>query len=328
MHRHVRRYLVALVSVVSLALAAGCGSAGDATGTSEAGGDSGGAIAIEHAKGTLELDKPATRVVALEWTYAEDLLALGVRPAGVADIAGYQQFVTASPELGSGVRDVGTRQAPSLETIRALQPDLIITTDFRSESNYAQLQQIAPTLVFEPYETEQTQYDYMRTELQAIGKAVGKQDQAAQVLAELDATLADVEQRIAEVGKAGTDVVVARGYTANDVPVIELLTNDTVPGVLLGKVGLTNAWTGEPSTAGLSQVSVEDLKQVEDAHFMYVAEQTDDVFAEKLSRNALWQQLAFVEQDRVHELDPGTWFFGGPLSAQQIVEEYAKALGA
>lgn len=44
------------------------------------------------------------RVVAREWTYAEDLLALGVQPVGVADIAGYE-----STKAGSIFRSRWTR---------------------------------------------------------------------------------------------------------------------------------------------------------------------------------------------------------------------------
>ena len=39
-------------------------------------------ITITGVNGEVTLDKPAKKVVVLEWTYAEDLLAVGVQPAG------------------------------------------------------------------------------------------------------------------------------------------------------------------------------------------------------------------------------------------------------
>ena len=42
--------------------------------------------------------------------------------------------------------------------------------------------------------------------------------------------------------------------------------------------------------------------------------------------NALWKELDFVKNDRVHDLDPGTWYFGGPFSTAQVAEEIAGAL--
>src|SRR5690606_21515856 len=40
---------------------------------------------ITHSFGDTEIEGVPQRIVALEWTYAEDLLALGIQPAGVAD---------------------------------------------------------------------------------------------------------------------------------------------------------------------------------------------------------------------------------------------------
>src|SRR5687768_3607948 len=48
---------------------------------------------IKHAMGETEITGTPQRIVALEWTYAEDLLALGVQPVGVADIAGMNKWV-------------------------------------------------------------------------------------------------------------------------------------------------------------------------------------------------------------------------------------------
>ena len=51
------------------------------------------AITIKHAEGETKLDKPAKKVVVLEWVYSEDLLALGVQPVGMADIKNYNKWV-------------------------------------------------------------------------------------------------------------------------------------------------------------------------------------------------------------------------------------------
>ncbi|KAF6582703.1 ABC transporter substrate-binding protein, partial [Paenibacillus sp. EKM205P] len=75
----------------------------------------------------LTLDKPAQRVVVLEWTFTEDLIALGVQPVGNADNANYKVYVTPEAALDSNVVDVGTRNEPNLEAIASLKPDLIIS---------------------------------------------------------------------------------------------------------------------------------------------------------------------------------------------------------
>lgn len=320
--------LTTLFAALALAVTAGCGSAAEEAGggaKNEAGGAGKGAVTVSDVKGKTTLDAPAERVVALEWTYAEDLLALGVSPVGVADIKGYNQWVTAGPRFEDAVKDVGTRQAPSLETIKALDPDLIITSEIRSAGNYGQLQKIAPTLMFDPYASD-SEYQEMRATLQTIGKAVGKEKAADKALSKLDDRIAAARKKIAEAGKDGEKVTVARGYTTDGAAVVEILTGSTIPGALLPKLGLENAWTGEADAYGMSKVDIEGLKAVEKSSLVYVAAKDDDVFADSFPKNALWQELDFVKNDRVHALDPGTWFFGGPFSTARVADEIAGAL--
>lgn len=319
--------LSALCAAAALALTAGCGAAADEAGGSgkDDGGAKGGALSLTHVKGTTKLDAPAKKVVALEWTYAEDLLALGVSPTGVADKKGYGQWVTAGPRFASSVKDVGTRQAPSLETIKALKPDLIITSKVRSEANYAQLNKIAPTLMFDPYSSD-SEYTEMRTTLKTIGAAVGKKDAADRTLKDLDGKIAAARKKIAGAGKNGSEVTVARGYTTDGAAVVELLTDSTIPGALLPELGLKNGWRGKADAYGMAKVDVEGLKPVEKSSLVYVAAKNDDVFATSLPKNALWKNLDFVKKDRVHALDRGTWFFGGPFSTGQTADEIAGAL--
>jgi ferric hydroxamate transport system substrate-binding protein len=83
--------------------------------------------------------------------YAENLLALGIQPVGVADIRGYQKYVNVQPSLAESVVDIGTRQEPSLEAIAQLKPDLILGVELRHQTIYDTLSAIAPTLLFNPY---------------------------------------------------------------------------------------------------------------------------------------------------------------------------------
>jgi iron complex transport system substrate-binding protein len=111
-------------------------------------------ITIEHDFGSTTITAPAQRIVVLEWVYAENLLALGVMPVGMADIDGYNNWVKIEPQLDETVVDVGTRQEPNLEVIAELQPDLIIAPSFRVSANYEALSAIAPTITFNSYPTD------------------------------------------------------------------------------------------------------------------------------------------------------------------------------
>ena len=41
---------------------------------------------------------------------------------------------------------------------------------------------------------------------------------------------------------------------------------------------------------------------------------------------AAYEPFEFVENGKVHELDGGTWAFGGPRSSQQVVDEIVGAV--
>ena len=69
---------------------------------------------IEYVVGTVCVPESPLRVIALEWTYVEDILALGVLPVGVAVIVGYGNWVNLHIALDENVIDVGTRQEPNL----------------------------------------------------------------------------------------------------------------------------------------------------------------------------------------------------------------------
>lgn len=326
-----RRLLRALTSgaaATALVLAAaGCGgSAGDTAG-GDAPGGGGGEITVQTARGPVALDAPATRVVSLEWTYTEGLLALGVNPIGNADPAGYAKWVSApDAKLPEGVADVGTRQEPSLEKIRALKPDLIVSDEARVAANYDQLADIAPVLAFDPLADPALQT--MKTNFTELAKAVGKEGEAPAVLQKIDTAAADLKSRLEKADKAGLKYAVAQAFTANDAPQIRMHTDKALVAQVLNLAGMKNTWTGKPDDWGMTTVGVEGITSVpDDATFLYVAADDDNPFKEQLADNPVWTGAAFVEDDRAIALDPGTWFYGGVLSSVHILTMTGKALG-
>ncbi|MFD8014623.1 ABC transporter substrate-binding protein [Streptomyces sp. NPDC058955] len=331
-----QRMLRALVTggaALALALtAAGCGSgtvgeSNDGSSGGKAAGDTTtGAITIDTAQGEVSLDKPAAKVVTLEWTYAEELVALGVAPVGNADNKGYATWITAEgADLPAQVTDVGNRNEPSLEKIKALQPDLIVIDDDRSKANLKQLQAIAPVLSF-TYTTK-PQLATMKKNFAELAKAVGKESEAAEVTARIDTKAADLKGRLDKAGKSGLKYALAQGFTANGAASIRMLGDDAISAQVLNLAGLKNGWKGQADAWGLTTVGVEGLTQVDkDATFLYVAAANDNPFAGDLAGNAVWKGLDFVKSDKALPLDPGTWLFGGPLSAQHVLDETGKAL--
>lgn len=342
---------VALLLVLMLAVA-GCGSDGDSGGdaedsapaqstpTGEASSEApqstpadeesaeAATRTIEHAMGTAEIDGTPRTIVVLEWTYAEDLLALGIQPAGVADVEGYRAYLNIQPELAADVADVGTRQEPSLEAITALQPDLIIGVQFRHEPLYDTLSDIAPTLIFNPYPEDRniTQFDEMKTTFMTIAEAAGRVDEGTAVLDEMQASFDEATAELDAAGQGGQEFLLVQAFTAQDAPQMRVFIDSSMAVQVLHAIGLENAWEGEFDVYGFNTVGIEALTEVDDANFLYMVQSEDDVFANQWQDNPVWNGLGFVEEGRTYPLGGDTWPFGGPLSAELLAETVVAAL--
>ncbi|CAN5551557.1 iron-siderophore ABC transporter substrate-binding protein [soil metagenome] len=325
--------------LVAATLLAACGSSKNApdaekTATTKAPAADAGdakAISLTDINGTQSLEEPAVKVVALEWTYVEDLLAVGVQPVGVADVPGYGQWVRADPALGKDVVDVGSRQEPSIERIRRLQPDLIITAAPREGINADALADIAPVLTFDAYPTDGkvTQWDEMTQTFTTIARAVGKEDRAETVLADLDAKLAEGKKTLAAADLSTESVVLAQGEGTPDAPMFRMFTDNAMVMQVVRDLGLKNGWDGEEESYGFNSVTLEGLTAAGDAWFLPVApDDALDAFNDKYADSPIWTSLGFVKVDRVRPLGNDVWFFGGPLSADYLVDKIIAALTA
>ncbi|SFF23871.1 iron complex transport system substrate-binding protein [Paenibacillus catalpae] len=285
---------------------------------------------IKHALGETKITGTPKKVVVLEWTYAEDLIALGVQPAGVADVKGYGEWYGAiDPKLDAAVVDVGTRQEPSIETITSLDPDLIIGVSFRHEAIYDQLSAIAPTLIFNPYPEEGglDQYSEMEQTFTAIADALGKKADGEKVLADLHTFYDDSKAKLASAGKEGQEIVFTQAWTNEGVATFRLFTDNSMAMAILAKVGLKNAHQDSAfQQYGYSETDIEGLTKTPNASVLYTTSATDTVFSELLPNNEVYKNLNFAKENRVYDMK-GIWPFGGPLSAKLLVERTLEALG-
>ncbi|MCA5893478.1 iron-siderophore ABC transporter substrate-binding protein [Isoptericola sp. NEAU-Y5] len=320
-----------LVAGVTAALAvvalAACGTTEDPA--AEAAGETAaaaGPVTYTDERGEHTLDAPAVDVVSLEWGLTENLVALGVEPAGQADVAGYNTWDTVAP-IDAGIPDVGTRGEPSLDAISALEPDLVVTTTDIPENVIAQIEEIAPVLTLRGSDGEDP-IGYMRQTVTTLSEVTGTQDQAEAVLADFDAKVVEATAALEEAGVGGAEFTMADGWLANGTVSVRMYTPGSFFGALGEEIGLVNAWTegGDPDY-GLAQTDVEGLTQLGDVQFVYAANASEaDPFADGLKDNKVWEQLPFVTAGDVHRIPDGIWMFGGPLSAQAYIDALVDAL--
>ncbi|MFD1936269.1 MULTISPECIES: ABC transporter substrate-binding protein [Nonomuraea] len=318
-----------LVAVAAVAVLGACGTTETAAPEPAASGGTASAAPITVTDGRgkqVTLDRPATKVVALEWGEAEMVVSLGVMPVGVADVKGYGTWVTAA-KLDPSVKDVGTRQEPSVDSIAALQPDLVVMEAERDSALVPQLEKFVPVMVAKGSDASDN-LGRMRADLKMIATAVGRTAEADKLLADLDTTLADGKARLAAAGAAGKPFVMADGWKDGSKISIRMFGKGSLVSDLATRLGLTNAWTGEVDPQwGLGTTDVEGLTALKDpdTRFFYNASDGQDVFADGLASNAIWEKLPLVEKGQVTKLPDGIWTFGGPLSCKQYAETVVKA---
>ncbi|MER6104598.1 iron-siderophore ABC transporter substrate-binding protein [Streptomyces sp. NPDC001832] len=287
-------------------------------------------ITLTDATGTkVELDGPAKKVVATEWNVVESLVSLGVDPVGVADAKGYKTWDTAAP-LKNNPKDIGTRSEPSMDTIAALKPDLIVATTGLPPAATKQLRNIAPVLEVKAADASDP-VGQMTKNLDLIAQATGTTEQAEKLNKQFGAKIAEGKKDLADAGLAGAQIAFADGYVVSNQVSIRPFTSGSLIGGVNEKLGLKNAWSVKGDEEyGLGTTDVEGLTKLgDDVHFAYIGNDGDknsSPFTGALAKDKVWTSLPFVEKGNVHRLPDGIWMFGGPESMMKYIDSVVAAL--
>lgn len=281
---------------------------------------------------TVELDQPAQRVAVLEWQQVEDVLSLCLTPVAVADIEGYDTWVSAET-LPEGVEDVGGRGEPNIDALLATDPDLIIIEAYTAEDELiGQLEGFGIPVLATKGADAVDPLQNMKDLLTLIAEATGRSERAEVVIDEFDAHLAEAAETVGDaVADLRTDeFTYLDGYLVGGNITLRPFGQGSLMGEVGEALGLTNAWTGEVDEAyGLGQTDIEGMTAVGDAMILYtgtVEEVAEDDIADQLLENPVWASLPAVEAGDVHAFPAGVWTFGGPRSTQQVIDAYVDVI--
>ncbi|MET0989934.1 MAG: iron-siderophore ABC transporter substrate-binding protein [Glaciihabitans sp.] len=189
MSRHPLYAFAAAATAVALTLS-GCASSEPAEDADPAASGSF-PVTIEHALGETTIDAEPERVVTLGWGSSDAAIALGVVPVAIPfdGYAGDENGVL--PWIAEALEEDGAEtpmilpngDEPAYEDIAAAEPDLILATySGVTQEQYDLLSEIAPVVAYpdEPWATP------WRELIETTGTALGKTDEAEQVLADID----------------------------------------------------------------------------------------------------------------------------------------------
>lgn len=301
------------VVLSAAALLAGCGSGAaeqpDATTGASAAAGSGGAfpVTVEHAFGTTEITKAPERVVSVGYTDDQAVLAFGIKPVGMVDQ--YPNPPGTTPDINTQwpwVKDKwgDTRpevvmtngdSGPNYEKIAALRPDLIVAVYSEiDQAAYDRLSKIAPVVARTKAEKEPFSAPWQDNALH-IAKALGKAEEGAKMVAEIDAKLKAA--RDAHPEWAGKTAVALSWYKNSVAP----FTTTDVRGRLVTGIGFKGRPEIDEIAGGsfYTVLSPERIDLVDVDHIFVIADQADQ---DALKKFKLFANLPAVKNGNVSYL--------------------------
>lgn len=292
---------------------------------------------VSHKMGETEICGKPQKVAVLTPPMLDRILALGVQPAAYAEavdlnIQTYDNPTEQIPYLGQWVKtqpvSVGSRDAPSLEGLTLLQPDLILGEEWQNNP-YSLMTQIAPTLILDDYEKPG---DFWQTTITGIAKALEREDRLEELLAEHEQQIVQARAALQPVLQSYPRVFVISSNVAATEITLRPLSN-TVR--LLKEIGFEVV---QPENVqrnlGKIEISAEILSEVEADSMVVISAWDDyskhfkngikaeDAMPERWEKVPLLNSLPVSQQDRVFFVDYYLWgdTISGPLSDKLILE--------
>lgn len=272
---------------------------------------------IKHAMGETVIEKRPERVVVLDGGELDNVVALGVKPVGVAYPDGAPTMPTYIGDKAGNPENVGGTTSLNLETIAKLQPDLIIGSQLRAEQQYPKLSEIAPT-VFSA-RPGYTWKENFRLNAAALDRT-----------AEAEKLLTDYETRAKQVG-ANVEAKTGKRPTVTMLRFmpgkIRLYAKKSFIGTILIDAGIPQPPASQADDLAV-EVSTEQITQA-DADWVLIGTYGDQskTAQQQVLAGPLWQTLSAVKSNHAKPVSDETWFLGlGVLAAEKVLTDLEQTL--
>ncbi|WP_043441544.1 iron-siderophore ABC transporter substrate-binding protein [Arthrobacter sp. L77] len=339
------RGLVAAAAIAVLSLSAcstgpadgGSGAADSATASADGAGFP---VTLEHAFGETTLAEKPERVATVSWVNADVSLALGVVPVGMpADTYGGNENQS-TPWKDARLEEldaaIGTGDAPvqysetdgiAFDDIAATNPDVILAAySGLSREDYDTLSKIAPVVAYPevPYGTA------WQDSTRIIGEALGLSDDAEQLVADTERTIADAAAEYPQL--EGRTFIYGNLEPASADGVSIYTANDNRPRFLT-ELGMVQADVVTENTKDSTEFfipwSAERADELDsDVFVTWVA---DEATREAISADPLLQQIPAVESGALVADSDNTLTLSvsaaNPLSLPWALDRFLPMLG-
>lgn len=279
---------------------------------------------VETAYGPVSIDGTPERVVTLYEGALDAAIASGAKPLGAVITRGGNDVAEYIQPKAEGVGIVGTPGETNIESVIALNPDLILASARLNKEQYNLLSRIAPTVVpdFKAF-TPNTWKQETRLFAKALGRAktgdeaiARVETKAADVAKLVDKTL-DADQRetglirwmpqgplVMSEGLFSASLLQAAGFNVNSANIVK---------------------DGRPHSDPLSQ---ENLGLIDHPWIFLATLNADgDEALEAARQSPAFQRLEANKQDQIVTVNGQLWTSAsGPLAALQILDDIADAM--
>jgi len=264
-------------------------------------------VTYESENGPIEIPKHPKRIVAL--SYAPNIHSLGV------DMVGVDKWSKENPLFSEALADVETVSEEDIESVLALEPDLIIAGTHMK--NLEELEKIAPTVAF-----TWGKLDYLEQQIE-IGKIVGKEDEAKEWAADFEKKAAKVGEQVKEKHREDLSVTMYETNGKNFYLFGEAWGRGTEIIYQAMNLTMPENVQKEVSEQGYAEISQEVIPDYA-GDFMILSryEDTDLSFM----KDDVWKSIPAVQNEQVIEIDTAASSYSDPTTLDYLLDIFQEEL--
>lgn len=299
-----KKYLMIMLSVLSLLVVAACGQAPQQS--------------SQQPSTPAATEKPPgdgqPKIASMSIHLTNNLLALGITPVGSAIGGDVKSFLPHVADRLKDTKPLGVVTDPDMEALLALKPDVIYLDENYSGKDVAKYEKIAPTEVFNLDDGT------WRDTLKKTGKLVNREAEADKFIADYEEQTTRVKGLIHDKLGDGAKVMAIR-VTAKELRVFGV--KRPMGPILFEDLGLKPANGVEKIDKAYEVISQEVLPDFDaDAIFVVVnaGDEAKKVY-DQLQANPLWQGLKAVKKNQIYTIKAQPWLDYSAIGNKMAMDE-------
>lgn len=297
-----KKYIGIILTFSLAILLAGCGSENlETESPNQEEADEGSRITITDLVGnTIELEQAPKKIIPFSAGDLETIYALGGEAVGRPVMRGE------IPEQFAGIPEIGTSNDINIEEVTNLEPDLVIAHPQLNAEQVPVLEQLGIDVLF----TGAGSIEEIKTSIQMIGKVLEKEEQAIELIVEIDGKIDTIKENTTEQ---------LRTLIVFGVPGSWMVALPTsLSGSMLEVVGGYNIAKDYPKLERFPQYAQLDTEKIVEANPEVIllitpssTEKTVETFSKEMEKNPVWQSVDAVKNEKIVSL-PNELFGASP----------------